>query len=278
MRAKRWVVAATAMVASILVTSSQREDVFAATTFVVDSSLDAADVSPGNGRCETGAGTCTLRAAVQESNALSGPDTIEVPPGTYNLTVFGAAEDASSTGDLDVTSPLTIVGAGAATTFVDGNGSDRVLHLLETAGNVTVGGLTIRDGLTEEDGGGIYSLSGGTLVLDGVTVTANATASDGGGIHTASGTLRGPQRQRGVRQRGSQRRGHLQRRRAEHLRRSQPGVRHRIDDHRQHGDRGRRWRDLERPRGQPHADRRHRDRQPRQRQRRRRRASCRSRV
>jgi CSLREA domain-containing protein len=48
-----------------------------AATFTVDDTGDGADANPGNGICATSGGVCTLRAAVQEANSLSGSDTIE---------------------------------------------------------------------------------------------------------------------------------------------------------------------------------------------------------
>ncbi|MGH9192464.1 MAG: CSLREA domain-containing protein, partial [Acidimicrobiales bacterium] len=187
------------LVASGVLTYYPPDEVLAApATLVVNSTVDAVDVNPGDGVCATGAGTCTLRAAIQEANAVNDHNVIEVPAGTYELGAFGAGEDAAATGDLDITAPVTIAGAGAAATIVDGTGGDRVFHLLpaiaevelpDTSPDVTFSGLTIRNGLTEEDGGGIYSLSGGTLILDAVTVTGNTTTADGGGIHTATGTL-----------------------------------------------------------------------------------------
>jgi len=45
-------------------------------TFTVNSSGDQSDVTPGDGICATPGGTCTLRAAIQEANALPGSDTI----------------------------------------------------------------------------------------------------------------------------------------------------------------------------------------------------------
>ena len=38
-------------------------------------------------------------------------------------------EDANATGDLDVTGPLEILGAGAAVTIIDAGGIDRVLDV-----------------------------------------------------------------------------------------------------------------------------------------------------
>ena len=42
----------------------------------VDSTLDSGDASPGDGVCNDGSGHCTLRAAIEESNALAGADVI----------------------------------------------------------------------------------------------------------------------------------------------------------------------------------------------------------
>jgi CSLREA domain-containing protein len=60
-----------------------------AATFTVNSPLDVSDANPGNGVCETatGNGICTLRAAIQETNALPGADTIVLPPNSYVLTI-----------------------------------------------------------------------------------------------------------------------------------------------------------------------------------------------
>lgn len=44
--------------------------------FVVNSTGDGVDATPGDGQCRTSAGACTLRAAIMETNALPGADTI----------------------------------------------------------------------------------------------------------------------------------------------------------------------------------------------------------
>ena len=56
-------------------------------TFIVKSAADSPDANVGDGKCKSVAGKCTLRAAIQESNALAGPNTILVPQGEYKLTV-----------------------------------------------------------------------------------------------------------------------------------------------------------------------------------------------
>ena len=90
-----------------------------AATFTVNSPFDAADANPGDGVCETapGNGVCTLRAAIEEANALApGNDTISLPPNTYLLTLVN---------ELTITGDLTITGGEASTTIIDGNKSVR---------------------------------------------------------------------------------------------------------------------------------------------------------
>jgi CSLREA domain-containing protein len=55
-----------------------------AATITVDSTADAIDANLGDGICATSTGACTLRAALQEANARTGPDIISVPPGIYS--------------------------------------------------------------------------------------------------------------------------------------------------------------------------------------------------
>src|SRR5688572_22952303 len=77
-----------------------------AARFRVDSTADAPDLDPGDGVCATAEAACSLRAAVQEANALPGADRIRVPAGEYVLTLAGRLEDAAATGDLDLTGRL----------------------------------------------------------------------------------------------------------------------------------------------------------------------------
>ena len=58
-----------------------------AATFNVNSIVDAVDAVPGNGVCATAGAVCTLRAAIQEANALAGADLVNVPAGAYLLTL-----------------------------------------------------------------------------------------------------------------------------------------------------------------------------------------------
>ena len=69
-------------------------------TFIVDSESDAADAQPGDGVCATSTGACTLRAAIQESNLQTGPDTIafDIPgPGVRTIQTTSALPAISDT-------------------------------------------------------------------------------------------------------------------------------------------------------------------------------------
>ena len=158
-----------------------------AATFNVNSATDAVDATWGNGICATATGPCTLRAAIQEANALTGKDTIILPAGTYNLTITGRYEDGSATGDLDITQGVIIQGAGAATTFVAGNEIDRVFHVL--AGIVEISGITIRGGkAVNQYGGGIYNYIG-ILTITDCTVFSNRSDYRAGGIYNYAGQV-----------------------------------------------------------------------------------------
>lgn len=165
-----------------------------AAVITVNTTLDANGSSPD--------GNCSLREAILGANtdsaidgcaAGSGDDTILLPAGTYTLTIDGINEDGAWSGDLDITDSLTLTGAGAGTTSIDGNVIDRVFHVDPACAGITVdiSGVTIRRGLapnapiTEYDkssGGGIHNC--GTLVLSDAVVSGNGAPDfgQGGGI------------------------------------------------------------------------------------------------
>ena len=58
-----------------------------------------------DGTCDA---DCSLREAIVAANAAGGADTITLPAGTYTLVIAGMGEDASATGDLDITDQLII--------------------------------------------------------------------------------------------------------------------------------------------------------------------------
>jgi CSLREA domain-containing protein len=158
-------------------------DAGGARLFVASSGPDLADSSPGDGLCRAGSGVCSLRAAVQEANARTGADAILAQAGTHQLGLAGTFEDMAATGDLDVRDGLTIVGAGTAATIVDGAQIDRVFHVLAGA-PVTMRGLTVRNGLAnDERGGGVYNADG-SLDLVEVLLSGSGAYEGGGGLAT----------------------------------------------------------------------------------------------
>ncbi|MGI8425866.1 MAG: choice-of-anchor Q domain-containing protein [Actinomycetota bacterium] len=159
-----------------------------AANFTVNDTADARDAVNGDGVCNTTDGVCTLRAAIQETNTLGGPDTIIVPGGIYLLSIAGTGENASAQGDLDIIGDLAIKGGGAHITVIDGGDLDRVFHAL-TVNAVDISDVTIQNGnASTGSGGGIFNENrpGGSLTLTNVTVTSNS-ATFGGGIMNFGG-------------------------------------------------------------------------------------------
>jgi CSLREA domain-containing protein len=154
-------------------------------TFTVNSTVDAPDATPGDGKCETASGNniCTLRAAIMESNTLVGADTINLQAGaTYVLTRAGD-DDTALNGDLDITDDLTINGAGAGSSIIDGNGSvthDRVFDIEKFGVRVNLSGVTIQHGKDAASSAGGIQNGYGTLTLTNSVVKANIGVYGGG--------------------------------------------------------------------------------------------------
>jgi len=157
-------------------------------TFIVTTTADTVDADVGTPKCADAHGKCSLRAAIMQANFDVGPDTIKIPAGTYRLTRKGL-DDLDVLGDLDIAHSLTLQGAGAAKTIIDGNGKvtgDRVVQVLGTATDVTISGVTIRggtalDGTFDEGGGLNWAGQGGNkLVMTHVVVTGNQAYYDAG--------------------------------------------------------------------------------------------------
>lgn len=154
-----------------------------AATFTVDNTTDTVDATPGDGICADVSANCTLRAAIQESNALAGADIITLPAGTFSLAITGSGEELAATGDLDINGSLTISGAGAKLSFIDGQDIDRVFDIGPSSAAITVSmsNLVIRNGTVTGNGGLIRNLA--TLSLTEVSLE-NGQAATGGGLHT----------------------------------------------------------------------------------------------
>jgi len=136
----------------------------------------------------TNNGNCSLREAIHAANTNStvdacpagdGVDTILLPAGVYTLSIIGANENADATGDLDLTSDMTIHGAGADTTIIDGHQLDRVFDIQPLA-TILIASLTIQNGASGDNSGGAILHNGTTLTLTQVEVVGNSTRMGGG--------------------------------------------------------------------------------------------------
>ena len=158
----------------------------------VNTTADLPGVAAGRGACRDAAGTCSLRAAVMAADASLRPTTIIVPAGRYRLTIPpGSRADDPLTdfdlgrGALKLLRPVTIAGAGARQTVVDGTGITRVFANFSAA---AITGLTITGGFMPPispllplpiGGGGVANI--GVLRLQRVAVSGNH-ADFGAGI------------------------------------------------------------------------------------------------
>jgi hypothetical protein len=167
-------------------------------TFTANQEADLPDLIPGNGFCnvfpQPGAGPCTLRAAIMETNALAGADTIDLLAGFhYTLDREGQGDDTAALGDLDIADDLTIrFFASGERPVVSAAGIDRVFDVI--AGNVTLLGFTISGGAATSaaatSGGGVLVRSGaGSVDLILMQVSGN-TAELGGGLYNAGADTR----------------------------------------------------------------------------------------
>ncbi|MEX2247862.1 MAG: choice-of-anchor Q domain-containing protein [Dehalococcoidia bacterium] len=159
-------------------------------TFVVNDTTDLPDAAL-NGVCAGATGTCTLRAAVMESNSVAGPNVILLGEGTYAITrpttegFFNFNVD-ESVGDFDIMGPTLIRGLGRELSIIDGGGLSHVFGVEAPPPRMRapfeLSGLTVRNGArppgspstTPPNGGIQVQVTGATLSLDNVLVTANS--------------------------------------------------------------------------------------------------------
>ena len=135
----------------------------------------------------TGTVTCaTLREAVIHANGNGNGatkfDVINLPAGTITLSIAGADEDAAANGDLDITEGVNIIGAGVASTTIDGGGSSGTLQerIFTIHGEqVTISDLTMTNGFAKHEiGGAILNDETSTLTLTNCAVTDSTATWD----------------------------------------------------------------------------------------------------
>ncbi|NUM48236.1 MAG: CSLREA domain-containing protein [Anaerolineales bacterium] len=151
-------------------------------TFTVNTTTDTHDAAPGDGNCADSNGSCSLRAAIEETNALTTTDDVDLPAGTYLL----------SEGPLWIKDNLTLNGETMTTTVIDGQdivGTNIQVDNLSNADfiSVTIRALTIQNGSATEGGGGILNRE--NLTLSQCRIHQNYSGVIGGGIASTFGKV-----------------------------------------------------------------------------------------
>lgn len=163
-------------------------------TFTVTETGDQSDASAGNGVCDYDAGTpgsqCTLRAAIQEANALAGSDIVafNIPTSSsgyrdYDTPGTASSGDSAGGDDYWTIQPTSMYPAITGTLTIDGttqtsNQGDTNVYgpEIEVKGTNVVGGITLFDFSTSTNS-----------VFNGLVV--NSLNSDRYGINTGNGTV-----------------------------------------------------------------------------------------
>ncbi len=174
---------AAVLVASGVLATIRSVPIARAATITVDTTTDDLTVN----------GNCTLREAIIAANtdtavdacpAGNGADTIEIPAGTYILSIAPTGPDDAASGDLNITADLTLNGSGPNITTIEANGIDRVLDVANGS-TVSISRLTLQGGNTTMAGSGILVTNSSTLNL---TLTRVANNISGAAIYVVSGS------------------------------------------------------------------------------------------
>ncbi len=158
---------------------------FPSQTFVAQASAATITVNSETDTFTGGNGQCTLREAILNANnnsqsssdctAGSGDDTI-------NFTASLANKTITLTGQIVITSNITINAQAAAGLSVSGNNSSRVFEIFPAT--VVMTGFRITGGNGNGSSGGGAILNRGNLTLTNMVIEANAANGFGGGVYT----------------------------------------------------------------------------------------------
>jgi uncharacterized repeat protein (TIGR01451 family) len=180
------VVALACVISALLSTSSL------ASVFVVNSTGESHDLHPGDGICDTnGSGQCTLRAAIEEANAHSGDDAIEIELGQQGQPATILLDSPLPA----ISSNISFSGPGAD--YLTIAPSDNFTPTLQTgrlfvinSGTVAIRRVTIsgrffgagspKEGQPVSHGGGIFNF--GNLTVANCILSNNVVNGWGGAI------------------------------------------------------------------------------------------------
>ncbi|MEM7030557.1 MAG: Ig-like domain-containing protein, partial [Chloroflexota bacterium] len=109
------------------------------------------------------------------------------PNGVINFNLTYPVTISLSSAELDIGKPLTIQGPGRDNLAISGDDSYRVIDIeIASTEVVTLTNLTIRDGHTYSNGGGIW-FGDGRLYVSQVDIIDNYADTDGGGVYISDG-------------------------------------------------------------------------------------------
>ena len=127
-----------------------------------------------------------FQTALTKAQANGEVDTINVAPGTYNV-------GSTLTYDTNENFALTIIGAGAAVTTLDGGNSVQLMHINGNGtGHVSVRGLTFQHGRATTGipaggglGGALVITNGqsGSVTVDNCVIDSNTSTTSAGGCY-----------------------------------------------------------------------------------------------
>lgn len=154
---------------------------YVVTTFTVNTTNDTVDASIGNGICADAGGACSLRAAIEESNSLVGPQRITLPAGNYVIT------SALPNIDDSLNSTFVINGNSSADTIIDLNLAAYRFNL-PSDDKIYLKNVRIQGARASSAGGAIATTGGDSdIVLSNCIFSDNRTSVAGGGaINSAS--------------------------------------------------------------------------------------------
>ena len=168
---------AVVVVVGLIVSIGSYKPASAAGPFTVNTLNDTHDANTGDVLCADAAAKCSLRAALEQASASGGATTINLPAGTYNL----------SLGDLiagtQANTNITIHGAGSAATIIHQTQAGRMVIVVNPhpAANVifALDNVTVSGGSENENdpdgfggnGGAIQAGGSATTAGDNVTIT-----------------------------------------------------------------------------------------------------------
>ena len=162
-----------------------------AVDFMVNLTTDEHDASTLDNVCDTDLATlgeqCTLRAAVEQANALVTDDLVTFNKLPANSMIILTT---ANNGEIPIENNggLTISGFGANLLTIDGGaGTNRIFY--SNGANLLISGLTLTGGngtgTTVNGAGGAIFANDGTLTLDRVHITGNSAVERGGGVYFA---------------------------------------------------------------------------------------------